>query len=387
MNLYKQSVAPISEQFVSDLMPTHIKHKKLRIIHFGPIDTRRITGLSRSIPALVKAQRELGVDARLVHTSGHHAPKTAEVVTSEHNREIKRGNVDLVVFHSTYIVRHVLLSLVARRSGVPYVITPRGGMTIDAHSRAPFKKLVANILFFNKMVRSAAAIHYLSEGERDRSAHWSGNSFVVGNGVDEVRICQRPWINGDQLRILYVGRLDCQQKGIDVLLRGCMEAQSSDPSIVSRCLLEVYGPFSTRGDETLIRRLCKPVSNWVKLKGPVDDVAKEQLFARSHIFIHTSRFEGMPMAVLEALSRGLPCILTPGTMIADDVCRAGAGIKVAFDAKAIGDKIKAVCDHWHGLAQMSASATEYAQSITWPKIAERTVGEYRRLLSNKPLNP
>ena len=41
------------------------------------------------------------------------------------------------------------------------------------------------------------------------------------------------------------------------------------------------------------------------------------------LFIHTFRFEGHPIAVLEALSYGIPCLLTPGTNMAGEVEAAG----------------------------------------------------------------
>ncbi|MBD2561236.1 MULTISPECIES: glycosyltransferase [Nostoc] len=57
---------------------------------------------------------------------------------------------------------------------------------------------------------------------------------------------------------------------------------------------------------------------------------------------YTSRFEGHPIAVLEALSYGLPCLLTPGTNMAKEVEAAGAGWKVEPNPAAIAEGISSV---------------------------------------------
>jgi glycosyltransferase involved in cell wall biosynthesis len=44
------------------------------------------------------------------------------------------------------------------------------------------------------------------------------------------------------------------------------------------------------------------------------------------LFIHTFRFKGHPIAVLEALSYGIPCLLTPGINIASGVEATPAAI-------------------------------------------------------------
>lgn len=71
--------------------------------------------------------------------------------------------------------------------------------------------------------------------------------------------------------------------------------------------LEICGDGVLRADlQSQIERL--GLSNSIKLPGQTDDVARH--LSAADIFILSSRSEGLPIALLEAMSAGLPCIAT-----------------------------------------------------------------------------
>ena len=103
------------------------------------------------------------------------------------------------------------------------------------------------------------------------------------------------------------------------------------------------------------------------------------LYACSDYYIMTSKYEGQPLTLLEAMASGLPCIVSdiPNLRIVED---AGCGIIVDF-----GDTRKAAADIIGYLhrdnSEHSRNAREYAvNNLDWKIIAGRYLEEFRRIL-------
>lgn len=116
--------------------------------------------------------------------------------------------------------------------------------------------------------------------------------------------------------ITTMGRLE-EQKAHDVMIKACAPVLKKHPEYK----LVIYGEGSLRRSlENLIESL--DMKNNIFLPGntqyAINDVAKSQ------IFLLTSRYEGMPNALMEAMSLGIPCISTdcdmgPAELIEDEV--------------------------------------------------------------------
>lgn len=287
---------------------------------------------------------------------------------------------DLVVFHSTYIPAHATIAARLRKARIPYVICPRGGMTGYAQAVSGWKKGLANRLFFNKMVAHAAAVNCLSHGEAQASAGWNRPMFVVGNGARMPAPSElaAPGQSSPR-RLIFIGRLHVKYKGLDMLLDACdlarLELQRAGAPVV------ICGPDCGGSRMTLSRRIAqRRLEGLVSLYGAVAGEVKAELLRRADVFLHPSRSEGHPMAVLEALAYGLPCLLTPVTNLADRVLQAGAGWKVQPSPEGIAaGLIEAVTLDGSRLAQAGDAARKLArEKYNWDTIAVESIGEYRR---------
>ena len=66
---------------------------------------------------------------------------------------------------------------------------------------------------------------------------------------------------------------------------------------------------------------------------------KVKVLLDTDIFILTSRYEGMPMGVLEAWSYGIPCILSDGTNMINSDTLENSYWKVSLDPKLLATSI------------------------------------------------
>ncbi|MFQ5591736.1 MAG: glycosyltransferase family 4 protein, partial [Phycisphaerae bacterium] len=113
--------------------------------------------------------------------------------------------------------------------------------------------------------------------------------------------------HGGPCRFLLLARMD-KWKGVDDLLEAAEHMRSAG------CAFELVlaGPSGTASaGGTLVEKLrCKGLHGTVRYVGPVRGDDKHDLLRRADVYVQPSHHEGMPIAILEALSYGLPVVAT-----------------------------------------------------------------------------
>jgi glycosyltransferase involved in cell wall biosynthesis len=126
--------------------------------------------------------------------------------------------------------------------------------------------------------------------------------FVIPNGVDMPN--QRSVKKSKRRHILFVGRIEINQKGLDLLL----QAYKMIANRLS-CNLVIAGS----GVQKEVRKLKKLITKLsltkkVHLVGRVEGKKWEELFKGAWLVVIPSRFETFSMVALEALSFGAPVV-------------------------------------------------------------------------------
>lgn len=365
----------------------------MNILHAVAIMWGEHSGPSASVPGLVAALNEIeDVHAAVIPTiDGYESPPSDPRVPVFHRRALlgRPGRIDLpapfdrpdlVVFHSTYIPAHARIASRLRAAGIPYVICPRGGMTRGATNKKRLKKWLGNLLFFNRLAEGAAALHCLTETEAALSDAWNRPTFVVGNGIPLPPSGDLAQVRAnDQTRLTFMGRLDIHHKGLDLLLDACriIRADLAD----AKAHVALHGPDADGSVGKLRSRIDRFQLNDCVSVGPaVSGTAKAELLKQSDGFLHTSRFEGLPMAVLEALAHGVPCLLTPGSNMADEVAGFSAGWRVEATPHDMAAGIKrALAEDSNVWAEAGRNARRLVEErYRWDIIGRKSLEQYRR---------
>lgn len=285
---------------------------------------------------------------------------------------------DLVVFHEANYFEYIRLYKNLLKRKIPYIILPHGELTRQALKKKYFKKKLAYLLFFNRFVKHAAALQCLSQNEAD-NVKFKNFKFIATNGVtmpDE----KKTDFSQVGLKIVYVGRLDYYHKGFDIMFEGLQKV--GDILRENQVKVDLYGPdLYNRAEKTkeLISRF--NVGDIVTLNDAVYDDEKRKILLDADIFIQTSRFEGMPLGILEALSLGLPCIVTEGTTLGGVIKSYDAGWVAKTDPDSLSKAIALAIEERGKLSEKSENAVKAAEeNFGWDKVVRDALGNYEKIL-------
>lgn len=260
--------------------------------------------------------------------------------------------------HSVFLPEMYSLSRHLKRRGIKWVVTPHGGYGPEALKKNALAKKVYKKLFEDRLIAEAAAIHSIGiYGEADQfdEATQKTKVGVVPNGQLLSKIHKTTYSIEGPLHLCYCGRLAVAHKGLDLLLGALRLAVEEG---VDLCF-DVIGDGP---DRLALHSICQSLglNKRVTFHGVRMGAEKEELIMRADLFVHTSRWDGMPTAVLEAAAMGLPLLVTLPTNVGHYVTTASAGFVV--------DELRPECI---ARAIVSAAAAKHAGQLMAKGLAAR----------------
>ncbi len=278
---------------------------------------------------------------------------------------------EIVVFQGVYYIQYCKIATKLRKLKIPYVIVPRCSLTKAAIKSHYLKKTIANKLFFNKFISNARAVQFLTKNEylESKDNFKFKDYFVLGNGFETPKK-HYSVKNRKEFKVVFIGRYNIYHKGLDVLLESVNN--NKDWFIENNVLLELYGSDSDNGLTYLSSYVRdNGLKEIIRVNGPVFDRKKEEALLDADIFIHTSRLEGQPTSVIEAISYGVPVIVTPGTNVADIVKENNLGFTTKLEADKIFQSIKKSFSEKNNFSVISKNEANYAKKrFSWEEIAK-----------------
>ncbi|MFJ4209298.1 glycosyltransferase [Paenarthrobacter sp. NPDC089675] len=210
-----------------------------------------------------------------------------------------------------------LLCLLRR---VPFVVQGHG--MID-ESDKKLAKLLDRLITI-RTLRASKKCFWLTPEERDSLGSFLGDHAAslecLINGVPSSDIvAAKP---SGSFEFLYLARL--QKRKRPSLL---VEAANLLPEAVrARTRVALVGPDEGEASEVLRRIEALGSPEWVRLEGALQPSQTAARMGRASVFVLPSIDEPFPMSVLEAMSVGLPVVVTDSCGLAPYIRESGAGV-------------------------------------------------------------
>jgi len=290
-------------------------------------------------------------------------------------------NPDFIVFHLLYVFRYIHIYNIIKKLEIPYLIKPHGGFAKEAQKKSFLKKKIANMIFLNRFVKKSEGIIYLSSDEMETSIYNDKEkNFILPNGVNSInnRLKLKNKLKSN-INILFLGRIDINHKGLDYLLKGINLVKNI--LIKNNIIIDIYG-FGKKDDIKYLKRMINKneLGKIVNFKGSVFGEEKIEVLINSDIFILTSRYEGMPMAIIEALSYGLPCIVTKGTNMTQVIKNNNCGWITNLNSRDIGSQIvNSVQEFKSNKEKLIKNSRDAAIKFKWENNIKKYKSEYNKI--------
>lgn len=181
--------------------------------------------------------------------------------------------------------------------------------------------------------------------------------------------------NIETKRVIAVGRIS-YQKGFDLLVKAWDLVNKELPS----WNLDIFGKEEKIGEQRTLQELIDNLglSDKIHLNAPVKNIGAE--YCKSSIFVLSSRYEGLPMVILEALSYGLPVISFECECGPKDIINNTVGELVRNgDVKKLARVLIKNMKDFRGLKEKGANAKDLAQNYTADNVMQKWVSLFQTL--------
>jgi glycosyltransferase involved in cell wall biosynthesis len=283
---------------------------------------------------------------------------------------VYESDADIIYLHGMWNFSSLLLRVIGMKKEIRYVVCPRGMLDKWIFEKNKLIKRMYWTLFENRLLQSAGFIHALNDNEamEIKKVLPNVNIVVSSNGIDRV-VDTVPDYSLSKKRMIFLGRIDAK-KGVLELLAAWAEIKQNNWELF------IYG----WGDPSYVDKVKRfLVDNECEAyyMGPVFGEEKNVALKSAHAFVLPSFSEGLPMAILEAWSYGLPALITDECNLPDSYSN-GAGYNISHEQGLISGLSDFMAFKNSDYEYMSTQAKNYVnENYTWKKIAKKLILEFK----------
>lgn len=285
-------------------------------------------------------------------------------------------SLDLIHNHSLWMMPNVYPGRVARKHGIPLVVSPRGTLSEWAMQSGSMVKCAFWPLLQRPALRATACFHATaaSECEDIRRMGFRKPVAIIPNGIDIPDL--PPKVSGDSRTLLFLGRIH-PVKGLDLLLSAWGAVQARFPD----WRLRIVGP-DNRGYLPTMQRLVADLSlERVEFAGALLGREKWVAYHQADCFVLPTYSENFGVSVAESLAAGTPAIVTKGAPWAG-LEQQGAGWWIDIGLDPLVASLEEALSHTpESLRSMGTRGRNWMKAeYSWPQIATQMLQTYQWLL-------
>lgn len=364
------------------------------------------SGTTHIVIPLAEAQAELGCQVSVFHVDkpGQEslAPDPTKVSSERFSLSLPLDNpgvsfpfqrafarrvreFDVVHIHAVWNFPTWQAMRLAERAGVPCVVAPQGSFDPWALGRNAWGKRLYGALTERPLLRRVALLQAVTAKELDqlRRAGFQGPATVIPNGIphrlfDRARpppLSVQLGLPEGERTLLFLSRVH-PKKGLDLLIEAHARLRRDH-----RVTLVVAGTDRGSGYLAQMRRLAERAGAGahVRFLGEVAGAAKLDVLQGADAYALLSRSEGLPVALLEALGAGLPCVASRECNL-PEIAEAGAGWLVEpSTASGLAALRELFSNRLEAQRRAGRGVELIAQRYTWQAIARQTLEVYSML--------
>ena len=217
---------------------------------------------------------------------------------------LKKKKNGVFHLHGGFVPAMYSAAMWMKKNDIPFVFTPHGSYNVIAMQRSWFAKKVYFKLFESRLLTASRAVHSLGKSEIAglKTVFANNKSVLIPYGF-EVSTNLSAHSNRHQFIVGYCGRLDIYTKGLKELLEGFQLFRINEPF----AKLWLIGDGPEKGKLIKMAEHLN-LADSIVFHGSKFGEEKNALLRQCTIFAAPSRNEGLPTAVLEAASMGVPCL-------------------------------------------------------------------------------
>jgi len=298
-------------------------------------------------------------------------------------RELSSRKLDIIHIFGMFLPKQLLI--LVKVINKPLVISPMGHLMPFHLQRKAIKKAIY-LRITSYLFKKVNWYHVFSPVEADSVYKYMGkyvNTFEAGLGVfplpPDVEVKYLNNYKNEPLNILFFGRNDIYQKGIDILMKGFTKALR----LGANATLTISGKPWGNSKKYLSGFINKEnISDKVKILGPIEENAKWQLISNADYLIFLSRWDGPPRPIREAIAVGTPVIVSPETNMGHLVSKYKAGIEVPLNVEKVAQTITTLSKDRSIITEHRAGVIKLRERLDWFRVAEDYIRGYEQVLKS-----